>query len=378
MQIIFHVGPHKTGTSAIQHFLQRHVDFLRKSGVHVAKPLSLEAGHHEIPWALLDWDLRLIGSEVPGISLDLYLDGVLNDALASGCSTIVFSSEDFSLLDLQNWKDLLAKIESSPLLTESVKYRIISIYRNPDQQVFSQYQTLVRLGLSKKFSEVENELKASFIDIHNRIRSLPEAFENVSEATELDYISSGLMAGFWNSIFPTLEIPEDHLQEVRINGSWDGQVVEVLRRGNLDAGLDFDSNYLLHWPRFHTLVSASTMSRRATRLLAEHESRVTERDALHSERDALLTERDSLLTERDSLLTERDALLTERDSLLSERDALLTERDSLLTERDSLLTERDSLLTERDALVSERELFLNSNSWKITRSLRSLRKLLRG
>jgi hypothetical protein len=66
--------------------------------------------------------------------------------------------------------------------------------------------------------------------------------------------------------------------------------------------------------------------------------------------------------------------LTERDSLITERDSLITERDSLITERDSLITERDSLITERDSLITERDSIIRSNSWKVTKPLRVLRK----
>jgi hypothetical protein len=329
MQIIFHVGPHKTGTKAIQHFLQRHVDFLRNSNTHVPKSLSSQAGHHEIPWALLGWDLRLIGSEIKGVSIDLYLEGVLRDAVTFGCRKIIFSSEDFSLLDLEHWKGLLERIELIAPKTEPIEFQIVSIYRNPDQYVLSQYNTLVLLGLSREFREVESEIKAHIIETHRRLRSLPTLFDKISEITELAYTPNNLMAVFWNSICPDVKIPEDHLQEIRVNSSPENQIIEEIRQGNLRAGLDFEKSRLLHWASFHTLTSATSMFERNKKIFTVQQSR-----------------------------------LTERDSLLAERDSLLAERDSLLAERDSLLAERDSLLT--------------SNSWKITRPLRFVGKMLRG
>lgn len=286
MQVIFHVGPHKTGTTAIQHFLQRHVDFLRDSGIHVPKSLSSQAGHHELPWALLGWDLRLIGSEIIGISIDLYLEGVLKDALTSGCRKIIFSSEDFSLLDLEHWKGLLERIELIAAKTEPIEFQIVSIYRNPDLYVLSQYNTLVLLGLSQDFRDVKSEIKAHMIETHKRLRSLPTLLDNISEITELAYTRTGLMTVFWNSISPDVKIPEDPLQEIRVNSSLEDQIIEEMRQGNLRAGLDFEKNRLLHWASFHTLTSATSMFERRKRIFAGHESRVAERSSLVAERDS--------------------------------------------------------------------------------------------
>ena len=279
MQIIFHVGPHKTGTTAIQHFLQRHVDFLRDSGIHVPKSLSSQAGHHEIPWALLGWDLRLIGSEIKGISIDLYLERVLKDAITFGCRKIIFSSEDFSLLDLQHWRDLLQKFELIASKTEPIEFRILSIYRNPDEYVLSQYNTLVLLGLSREFRDVKSEIKAQMIETHKRLRSLPTLLDNFSEITELAYTPTGFMSVFWNSISLGIEIPEDHFQEIRVNSSLEDQIIEEMRQENLRAGLDFENSRLLHWASFHTLTSATNMFARSKRIFAEHESRITQRNS---------------------------------------------------------------------------------------------------
>ena len=59
-------------------------------------------------------------------------------------------------------------------------------------------------------------------------------------------------------------------------------------------------------------------------------------------------------------------------------EPLVFERDSLLKERDSLTHERNSLLHERDSLLHDRIEILESNSWKVTRPLRALSKILKG
>jgi hypothetical protein len=278
MEIIFHVGPHKTGTTAIQHFLQRHDEFLRDSGIHVPKSLSPDAGHHEIPWALLGWDLRLIGSESTGISLDTYFEEVLNNAISAGCTSIIFSSEDFSLLNLHHWNILLTMIESIAPSTEPVLFRILSVYRDLDQYVISQYKTLVLLGLSQKFRKVKKKIKSHFFETHNRIRVLPDSLNHVIKIIEIDYVPFGLMTVFWNSIFSNLEVPEDNLKESLINSSLDDQIIEEIRQGNLEAGLDFNRNLLLHWASFHSLSSALSLRERREKVFADRRLNVAKQD----------------------------------------------------------------------------------------------------
>ena len=342
MRIIFHIGPHKTGTTAIQQFLQVNSEFLRDSGVYIPRPLSHDVGHQEIAWSLLGWDLGFIGYEGSDFSLDLYLQNTLSEAVAFRCDSIIFSSEDLSLLSLAQWKELLARIQLVAPKTDVVSFQIVSVYRDLDQYICSQYKTLVMLGLPQEFREVRSRLKEHFLETHTRIQALPDSIDSISEVINLSYQPKGLVLSFWNAVLPELETPAVALQEARFNPSYDDYIVELVRQGNQFSGLEFDNNHLLKWPTFHTPSSVAALAERRQKLASAHHS---------------------LLTERDSLLTERDSLLTERDSLLTERDSLLTERDSLLTERDSLLTERDSLLT--------------SNSWKVTRPLRFIAKTFR-
>jgi hypothetical protein len=274
MQVIFHVGPHKTGTTSIQNFMQLNSAFLKSSGVYVPEPLSSLPGNHEIPWALLGWDLRLIESRDSSVSLETYLYEVIQEARKSSCTSILFSSEDFSLLDEGHWRKLLSDIESITSTTEPVSFRIVSVFRQPKQYLPSQYKTLVVLGLSKKFEDVSDALDRHFMNVHDGIRKLPDLYDGVLEVAELKYVSSGLMAVFWKALFPWIDIPLDLLREVRANVSHDDKVIEQMRQENLDANLDFDINRLLHWPAFHDLASSSETVRRFQNIVA-----LSERDS---------------------------------------------------------------------------------------------------
>lgn len=55
-QLILHIGMHKTGTTSIQWYLNRHARKLKGYGTYVPQagcPSSRSSGHHNIPWLLL-------------------------------------------------------------------------------------------------------------------------------------------------------------------------------------------------------------------------------------------------------------------------------------------------------------------------------------
>jgi hypothetical protein len=91
---------------------------------------------------------------------------------------------------------------------------------------------------------------------------------------------------------------------------------------------------------------------------------------------ALVEERDGLAAEREALWSEREELWSEREALWSEREALWSDRDRLRSERDALASQGRSLTWERDGLLKERDALLQSMSWRITKPLRMLRRLL--
>ena len=56
----------------------------------------------------------------------------------------------------------------------------------------------------------------------------------------------------------------------------------------------------------------------------------------------------------------------------------LAERDALQSERDALQTEREALRAECDATVAELNSVVNSNSWRLTKPLRDIRRFFGG
>jgi len=67
-------------------------------------------------------------------------------------------------------------------------------------------------------------------------------------------------------------------------------------------------------------------------------------------------------------------LLSAVEAQRAERDRQITERDRQITERDRQIAERDRQIAERDGRI---QLMLNSRSWKLTRPLRVITRLVR-
>jgi len=121
------------------------------------------------------------------------------------------------------------------------------------------------------------------------------------------------------------------------------------------------------------------------RQLSEHNRQLIEQGRQLSERDKQLTERDKQLSEQGRKFAERDKRLTEQGRQLSERDKQLSEQGRQLSERDKQLAEKEKQTTDllanlfklretnTDLKGQINELF-NSNSWKITKPLRAIRR----
>ena len=61
---------------------------------------------------------------------------------------------------------------------------------------------------------------------------------------------------------------------------------------------------------------------------------------------------------------------------VTERKAAVIEKDAAITERDAAITERDAAIAERDAALARVNIVLNSKSWRITRPLRVIARVI--
>jgi len=77
-----------------------------------------------------------------------------------------------------------------------------------------------------------------------------------------------------------------------------------------------------------------------------------------------------------SLISKGKRIFEKYFEIKSDLNTLQSEKDRLVVERDNLINERDMLANERSRLTAERDGLINSLSWRITRPLRLLKKIL--
>jgi hypothetical protein len=317
LKFVFHVGPHKTGTTAIQVSLRDNRKSLLESKVFIPETSLVNHGHHEIPWALLGWDLRLLGANSKEVDLELYLERVIAEALLAECDTIVFSSEDFSLLDDKDWSHLLVTIQNLVRMGTQVDFRILFFYREIDDAVRSQYKTLVLLGLDLKFEKVQEKLRVHFDNVYRFLEDLPNRISTKVETRRFNYQSKGHTNLFWAYFLPGLKISELENNSVKLNTGYSDESIELFRKANILDSISFDIDFLLHWPSFHSLSSNSRVAARRKELFPSHEAQLIGTDELLRQRDKYRSERDELLSERDQLRFDLDLVYNSRSWALT-------------------------------------------------------------
>lgn len=127
--LVIHVGVHKTGTTAIQHFLWRHAADLEQCGL--VYPLAGRPegaanpfGHHEIPWSFSERGLYSPRELLPRVR---------DEIAAAPAPTAILSSEEFDRLGAREIAELA---EALPFPT-----RVIFYYRRQSAIVQGIYGT---------------------------------------------------------------------------------------------------------------------------------------------------------------------------------------------------------------------------------------------
>lgn len=159
--IFIHIGMHKTGTTAVQHFLTRNADLLKAKGTLVpvsARPEAAPDGHHELPWSL-----RRYAALLPR------WDELKAEIRASGCSQVCLSSEEFDYCDLET----IQKIRG---LLDGFSVKIVVYLRNQIEFCESLFRTTVlHYGESAHFDRYINRCHPR-LDYHQMLLDWAEGF----------------------------------------------------------------------------------------------------------------------------------------------------------------------------------------------------------
>lgn len=270
MRVIFHVGPHKTGTTAIQFFLDRHRSELASKGVHVPKPLTGFPGHHEISWSLLGWNLRTVGASRARFSVLGILAREIRRADGQGCSVTVFSSEDFSLLEPRHWKKILRARWLASHIRRPVELTVAYSRRNLFDLVSSAYPTIVRHGATLSFEDCQKPLEDHFTKTYKSIESLRALSGERVHLLEVPYKKEGYVKDWVRAVLPGVDSGIAEGFELVPNPRPPATVVSRWVNQNKELRIPIDLGKPFHWSYFHT--SESLQATEAMRTSAMNES----------------------------------------------------------------------------------------------------------
>lgn len=93
MEILLHIGPHKTATTSLQQALLKHYGTSNPGTIWYPPPKNHGPGHAELAWDFYD---QTTHSHQPSLNS---LTRIVSFAEHSGCNQLILSAEDFSHLD---------------------------------------------------------------------------------------------------------------------------------------------------------------------------------------------------------------------------------------------------------------------------------------
>ena len=168
MEILVHIGPHRTGTTSLQELLDESRLKLIDYGIYYPKDVIDSKAHHVLALACQHRNMGLIGHSNEIRSCNSILKDWLNEAQDEKCETLFMSSEEFAKLRTADWK----------LLVESCgkghHWTLVAAFRSPDEIAQSTYAQLLRSGLTQDFDELAEGFKRGaqdFYDYFNEIVS---------------------------------------------------------------------------------------------------------------------------------------------------------------------------------------------------------------
>jgi hypothetical protein len=135
MKIFIHIGTHKTGSTLIQNVCRKNHEALKSQGVYYPIDGYTQSGHHELAWALMRKNTAVAKK---------YVDDALKKA--SGCESIIFSSEEFEFL-----RDF--KVAEN-LFPSNASINVICYFRRQDKYLESEYNQHVKMVSTRLSTDI--------------------------------------------------------------------------------------------------------------------------------------------------------------------------------------------------------------------------------
>jgi hypothetical protein len=269
--LIIHIGYHKTGSTAIQSFLENNRAMLEESGVVIPTRLSRWLGHPEVAWSLDRKNYPWQDQHYDVMDIERHYQPWLDISLSPE-KKVILSSEEFCRLEFDF--SAIARLRN---LVDHYKPVIIGYVRDPVDFLLSRYRHEVQMGsetrtLGDFLSNFDNLQSAAF---HVRTRVWEQAFPEScifrdfggEYRGEGSIIRSFLKLIEYNGSVDDLasEDPEKKLNPIFIDA------VRALVRSSLDdvrKGEVFDQIFHLG-----ELISASSVDKNVDQLTLSHELR---------------------------------------------------------------------------------------------------------
>ena len=237
MDLALHIGSGKTGTSSIQHFMNRNRDRLAELG-HLYPESPGRTRHARLglfikPDALLgntpSW--RRQGFASPEDFREAFRSKLFAEINASGLSRVVLSDEALygspnnALRQLRSFTDGIAG-----------RVRVIVYLRRQDDHLISRYQQVVKVGDVRRLGAWAQQDFGQTYDYRGKLgtwQRLVEPTELVVRRFERDsFVDGSLFADFLDAV--GIDVPADELEQVtNRNESLDAEAVEFLRLLNV-------------------------------------------------------------------------------------------------------------------------------------------------
>jgi hypothetical protein len=161
MEIVAHIGPHRTATTSLQELLDGNREKLIEYGIYYPKYAIDSKAHHVLAWACQHRNMGLIGHSNEIRSCNSILKDWLNEAQDEKCGTLLVSSEEFAKLRIADWKSL---VESCG---KGHHWTLVAAFRSPDEIAQSTYAQLLRSGLTQDFDELAEGFKRGAHDFYD-------------------------------------------------------------------------------------------------------------------------------------------------------------------------------------------------------------------
>ena len=224
MDITIHIGPHKTGTTAIQTAFARAASALKREGILYPKTTWRQTAHHRLAFALK-------GKKIPGGGTP-----DLNEELDAICHTIsgfqgrhaFLSSEEFFSLGPEALTTLKTRLRA-PI-------RIVTFLRRPDNFLISCYNQKIKQpgnGFAapiKPFLDAPRKI-APEMDFAGAIATWADVFGD--DAIVLETYEAGPPLVRLRALLGLKHLPPD--PDHRMNVSVPGVAVEIMRHAKISG-----------------------------------------------------------------------------------------------------------------------------------------------